>query len=101
MIIGSENRERLQSVAGRWAAEGDRRAVFDTCVPPGRMAGADRTSFGDPAFLYPWGADENEVADLLREAGAHRVLLDVRRPDGAVVDGTAFVMHPVKSVRTW
>jgi hypothetical protein len=101
VIVGSENRERLQSIAGRWAAEGDRRAVFDTCVRPGRMAGADRTSFDDPAFLYLWGADENEVADLLREAGAHRVLVDVRRPDGAVVDGAAFVMHPVKSVRTW
>ncbi|WP_189601326.1 hypothetical protein [Streptomyces lateritius] len=99
LILDAADKPRFDRIIGEWT--GVRRARFDECIYPGRMADADRTFFESPAFLYLWGVDETEVATLLREAGVSRVHVDVRAQDGSVVEGAAFIADPVKSVTSW
>ncbi|MFE3494291.1 hypothetical protein ACFXOM_29135 [Streptomyces sp. NPDC059169] len=100
LILDDGSKGSFEPLIERWGAAG-RKARFDSSIYPGRMDDGNRTYFDHPAFLYVWGGDEGEVADLLRSAGVDRVLVDVRSQDGSVIEGPGFIADPVKSVTAW
>ncbi|MFD7614791.1 hypothetical protein [Streptomyces sp. NPDC059828] len=100
LILDEGSKGGFEQLIEQWEAAG-RKAGFDRSIYPGRMDDANRTYFDHPAFLYIWGGDEVEVADLLRSAGVDRVLVDVRSQDGSIIEGPAFIADPVKSVTSW